>query len=446
MGALARRLTGPFSAALGEELPTRETVVAAVAEALTAEPVRYGVFTAALDQLGPAVDPQALAMLCGRLLVAWTEPSMTAREDIAHRLATLIVALPPEEQTRRRRWLGDNFHDVVNAWSAIQLNFQALRSWLPSGMDIINRLVAEEERVLATVATGEASHRWKQGVDIHHDVASVFTTGALLASEYYGALRRVTETWSPPPVATLIQGSAHPSRVRAAMDYLQWGVPRAMALSRVTLDDLAGVPHPVGPLDLTQWVHDLAPYWDVMARQHGVRSTAVTVPPRPLWGRANPVDLERAVGNLVANVAEALKRERRTQEGRIEITAALEGPWVTLTVQDNGPGLPDDVLTPINQPEIAEQVPSAKPPDIPGQHGLGLLSVKRRVVEAWNGQLGARNRPEGGTEIVLRLPAVEPPAPVPPSAATGLEEMLVGAALEPALRERWAVETLGVEA
>lgn len=109
------------------------------------------------------------------------------------------------------------------------------------------------------------------------------------------------------------------------------------------------------------------------------------------------------------------------------------------------------MLALVNRPEPVERVPSTKPPETPGQHGIGLLSVKRRVVEDWGGEFEARRRAEGGTEIALRLPAVEPPVIADASlesmpAPTGLEELPIGEGMEPALRDWWAVETLGVEA
>lgn len=156
--ALARRLTGPFAATPGGELPTREAVAAEMAERLTAEPARYGVFAAALDRFGPVVDPQALAMLCGRLLLAWTDPAMTVREDVAQRLTTLIMALPSEEseEVLRRRviQLGHRWEQAVQkafqtglAISAIDDELVGIRhleqpAWLPVAYEPIQRWMA----------------------------------------------------------------------------------------------------------------------------------------------------------------------------------------------------------------------------------------------------------------------------------------------------------------
>jgi len=446
---LARRLTGLFTTAAGDGLPTREAVAAAVAEMLTAEPARYGVFTAALDRLGPAVDAQALAMVCGRLLLAWTDPTITMREDVARRLTALIMALPPEESARRRAWFDGNLHDLHNTLYVVNTCAACLIGCLPAGAPDALTL-QHTQSVLSPAASAPVYDRWAEASRAHDDAGKLHH-GLLLVSQYSGALREVVTAW--PPISTTVWNelSHHPSAeaVREVLAALRRNLPQAAALSEIIIGDLAGVPQPGGPLDLTRLAHDLVRRWDGEARRHGVPSTIVTTPSQSLWVRAaNPVDLGRIVGNLVANAAEALKRTGRTADGRIEITVAREGPWVTLTVQDNGPGLPDELLALVNQPALVERLPSAKPPETPGEHGIGLLSVKRQV-EEWGGKFMARRRAEGGTEIILRLPAIEPPATAdasPAPASSGLEELPGVVGVEPALRQGGADATLGVEA
>lgn len=430
MDLFGRRLTGPFAAAPGDGRPTREAVANEIAEALTAELARYAVFTAALDRLGPAADPQVTARVFGRLLLAWTDPTIPRQEDVARRLAALIMALPPEEQARRYAQVYFGLHDFMNTLSVTIEHLQSLNESLPDALKSTPWLVSGRQALTVAFRGGWRSLR--QAV-ADHDSLGVLTHGALLDSQSFGALRQIAGAWSATSSGSWSEQSSASDQTREDLDCLRWAIPWATALAEIVLGDLAGIPHPQGPLDLGRLARDAAKRSQSMARlQRGTpilrTDTAppviVTVPPEPLWVVANPVDLKRAVDNLVADAAEALKRVGRAAEGHIEILVASEDPWVTLTVRDNGPGLPDEVLMRINQQELVEQVPSAKPSETPGIHGVGLVSVKRRVVEDWSGQLEARNRPEGGAEILLRLPAIEPPptAAASPEPAAGLEE------------------------
>ena len=85
----------------------------------------------------------------------------------------------------------------------------------------------------------------------------------------------------------------------------------------------------------------------------------------------------------------------------IEVSAALDGKTVKITVGDHGPG-----IKPGEEARIFEKFyRSAGAPA--GGTGLGL-SIARRLVEAHNGRITARNRPEGGALFTIELPAGEP--------------------------------------
>jgi signal transduction histidine kinase len=69
---------------------------------------------------------------------------------------------------------------------------------------------------------------------------------------------------------------------------------------------------------------------------------------------------------------------------------------LTLCVADNGCGLPEELGSKIFEPFVTSK-----------ETGLGLgLSICKRIMEAHGGTISGRNRPEGGTEFVMRFPAV----------------------------------------
>ena len=79
---------------------------------------------------------------------------------------------------------------------------------------------------------------------------------------------------------------------------------------------------------------------------------------------------------------------------RLESTEVDGAVWLMLSIEDNGPGIPEDMLDKLFEPYATSKSKGS---------GLGLAVVKR-IVEEHSGVLYAENRPEGGARIVVRLP------------------------------------------
>ncbi len=111
--------------------------------------------------------------------------------------------------------------------------------------------------------------------------------------------------------------------------------------------------------------------------------------------RADRGALQMAVQNLVDNAV------KHAAAGRwLGLRARAAGPWVTLTVEDRGPG-----IRPEDRPHLFEPFfrgPAAAGP-VPGS-GLGL-SLVRQVVEAQGGRVSVAPGAAGrGSAFALRLP------------------------------------------
>jgi len=105
--------------------------------------------------------------------------------------------------------------------------------------------------------------------------------------------------------------------------------------------------------------------------------------------------------NLLRNALDAVKSNGGRSRGEIRVLSRgfvwNEQPWVSITVEDNGPGIPADVL-----PEIFEAFVTTRL-DARGT-GLGL-TVTEGIVSQHGGTIAAFNRPQGGATLEVRFPA-----------------------------------------
>jgi two-component system phosphate regulon sensor histidine kinase PhoR len=107
--------------------------------------------------------------------------------------------------------------------------------------------------------------------------------------------------------------------------------------------------------------------------------------------------LQQVLTNLVANAIKFAPRE-----GRIAVHAHVLGPWCKVTVEDDGPGIPADMLPALFQ--RYSQIPTNADG---GGTGLGLLIV-REIVEGHGGTVGVDSSRGSGSRFWFRLPAASP--------------------------------------
>ena len=96
--------------------------------------------------------------------------------------------------------------------------------------------------------------------------------------------------------------------------------------------------------------------------------------------------------NLLRNALIAIERS-----GRIEVNSRRTPRWVTVAVEDNGRGIPTDVLPDIFDAFVTTRL------DAKGT-GLGL-TVAHGIVTQHGGSITASNRPDGGARLEVSLPA-----------------------------------------
>lgn len=109
----------------------------------------------------------------------------------------------------------------------------------------------------------------------------------------------------------------------------------------------------------------------------------------------NAAELRSAIENVVRNAL-----AYSTPPGRVDITLRESGNFVEVSVRDNGPGVAAQDLERIFEPFF--RTDASRDHQHRGE-GIGL-AITARVMHRHDGSATARNRGEGGLEIVLRLP------------------------------------------
>ncbi len=119
--------------------------------------------------------------------------------------------------------------------------------------------------------------------------------------------------------------------------------------------------------------------------------------------------LVQVLVNLLVNAADAVESAEPRRPARIILRARPHADGVRLEVEDNGPGIPQQVL-----PRVFEPFFTTKSPE--KGTGLGLALCREYIVRAGGG-VSAENRAEGGARFIIQLPrAAEEPSAEPPPA------------------------------
>lgn len=251
-------------------------------------------------------------------------------------------------------------------------------------------LNADRDRLVSLGAlSGHIAHEINgclAALRLHLGVVEVLHTGG--ATHPPSAAGAVADR-SPvePTVRTTLEGAgACVDRIAELVDEIRrFGRPDPAKPEPIRLDDIArGALRLLGP-----WVAS------------AVRTEVRLEPTVSVMGHRGR--LVQVVVNLLRNAIDALEDSGRPQDARhILITTAATGDHAVLCVQDDGPGIPDDLRA-----HVFERYFTTKGPE----RGTGLgLAIARDIVVAHGGELRLEPAPGGGTRAVMRLPVGAPAA------------------------------------
>jgi signal transduction histidine kinase len=166
---------------------------------------------------------------------------------------------------------------------------------------------------------------------------------------------------------------------------------------------------PTGVVDLNATIAQAvaAARLDLVKRPaSGPIAIAVEAAPLPLI-RGDGAELCQVLASLLLNAREAMPLG-----GQVRLAARASRNRVILTVEDEGAGIPEAHLPRVFDPFFTTK----------GEKGTGLgLAIAAGVIRRLGGSIAARNRSDGGAELVLELPVADAPAaeatpPQPPGA------------------------------
>ncbi|MGH9928272.1 MAG: ATP-binding protein [Pyrinomonadaceae bacterium] len=142
-----------------------------------------------------------------------------------------------------------------------------------------------------------------------------------------------------------------------------------------------------------QLVQSVVRLFQVSAEKEGIRLTTNIEKDEELAGSAVSA-LRVALSNLLLNALQATP-----PGGEVTITQVREGDYLVISVQDGGPGIPDDLRQRVWEPFFTTKQRGT---------GLGLAIVRKRMQEAGGGARLAARVNGSGARFELRVPLRDP--------------------------------------
>jgi signal transduction histidine kinase len=176
-------------------------------------------------------------------------------------------------------------------------------------------------------------------------------------------------------------------RMSRQLAHLTRLVDDLLDVSRVTLGKIELL---CETIDLRDAIHDGIELGREALRHHGSRLHCELGDDQILAG-VDAVRIAQVVGNLINNAARYAR-----QGGSVEIRLRTSGDRAILTVQDDGPGIPESMLETLFDAFV-------QGPSDAGGLGLGLHLVER-LVHLHGGEVHASNREPRGARFDIELP------------------------------------------
>ncbi len=334
-----------------------------------------GVFTLGADGVLHTANPAAAAILGVPLQQLTGRAIGSIARDFPH-LKPLAAALLPHLKAQ-----GDSeWREEVVLFGAAGRQVLLCRATVLRRMsDMMHDHVVVFDDITSQIKSQRDAAWSEVARRLAHEIKNPLTPIQLSAER----LRRKYLATMPPEDASLLDRSTHTivQQVEALKEMVK------------AFSDYARTPElHLRPLDLNQLVSEVA---DLYQGEDGALRLVRELQPDIPAVEADSGRMRQLLNNLIKNAMET-----GAENGDVIITIRTcwrdehDSRFMELRVEDNGPGIPGDVMAHLFEPYITTK---------PKGTGLGLAVVKK-IVEEHNGLIWAENLPAGGACFVVRLP------------------------------------------
>ena len=312
----------------------------------------------ARGELARPVAPWGEADEIGRLTFAFEEMRRALRDKLR---STESLNIDLEREVRRRTEVLEQRNKELH---------DALEKLRRAQDDLIRtEKLASMGRLVAGIAH-----------EINNPVNAVINTLGPLE----GALREMTDAKDPAAVASAAKDA------REMLSVVQRGAARSKAIVQALHNYSRGDEEKPREVALARSIDDTL---DLLRhRLQNIRVDKQIDPALRLSGFAGQID--QVFMNLVTNAAQAIGQRERG--GTIRIAAVRAGDEVEVTIADDGPGIPPDVIPRIFDPFFTTK-------DVGEGSGLGL-SIVHGIVERHGGRIQVQSVLGEGTTFRVTLP------------------------------------------
>ncbi|MCB9496508.1 MAG: PAS domain-containing protein [Fibrobacteria bacterium] len=144
-------------------------------------------------------------------------------------------------------------------------------------------------------------------------------------------------------------------------------------------------------VDIGEWFEEMAGWARLEAPEHELEEleAEIVIEEGAETGRFDPEKLQQVLLNLLRNALQAMEGQ-----GRIRLSARRAPGLLILGVEDNGKGIPSDILSEVFNPFFTTK-----------ENGTGLgLAIVRKIVELHGGNLFVVSESGRGTRFDIHLP------------------------------------------
>lgn len=230
----------------------------------------------------------------------------------------------------------------------------------------------EMDRVLAL----QVAHQTVAG--IAHELNQPLNAVSTLAE----AARRKLEGLTP-----------HPANLEEMLEGIAHGAQRAGHVVHELLSFLKNPTFTRETVDLGKLAHEVKAQSQTTLPFAGLIEVKLPADLPRITG--NTLQIEKILMNLLRNAVEACQSDCKPEKsGRIVIEGVEAGECVCLRVDDNGPGVPTDLIPRLFLPFVSSK---------PGGIGMGL-PISQALARSLGGVLSYEAAPGGGARFLLTLP------------------------------------------